>query len=405
MTATPRPRGGAPAQTPRFYSPDFRRRLRDAGAFRDLSPSEHVVLAALCDRANASGTAWPAVETIADQYGLGESTVREAIKRLTRRGLLMVVRQAGRTNTYRLLEPGQGDAPAGDTPAKPRTLPRQKADPTLQELAPIMTSDHLSDHDHEQQQVPEYEGVDVVVSATPSEREAPPPSAPDASEKAGGDDETIQLLAEDLRERLRALGLAPAKVNRYGSDRVRWVLEALEAERARKVIGNPAGWMMQALKDNWDLPPAIIQHALPFAAAAVEISKPPEGTRWARCRKTRHVFEVADIDDIRVQFTGGFNAPAIPAHRWGDWEWSAEHPGDRTEAAGELAEDGLLNDEDLDPAKRADLARVDAWAALKKPTPGQLADKLQASGLTMDEWEAFQAVQAIAGQLGDQRDS
>jgi hypothetical protein len=69
-------------QAQRWYAPDYRRRLRDAGAFRSLSTSAQVVLAALGDRANAAGVAWPAVETTARDYGIAESTVRRALGEL-----------------------------------------------------------------------------------------------------------------------------------------------------------------------------------------------------------------------------------------------------------------------------------------------------------------------------------
>lgn len=380
-----------PDRAHRFYAPDYRRQLRDAGAFRALSPSEQVVLAALCDRANASGIAWPAVETIATQYGLGESTVREAIKRLTTRGLVLVVRQAGRTNTYRLTLPTSMGQPAGDPPPERQTCPSRKAPLPLQNLAPIMTNDHPNDHD--QQHHARARALEAAASlASPATgEETPALSAPEASQNDRATDAPIDLLSPELVEQVRTLGLAPAKLNRYGADRVRWVLERLETERARKVIGNPAGWVVQVLKDTWSDPLPVLQQRLPFARAAAEASRPPAGVRWGKNKATGKVLEVEDMNDDRVRFAGGFNALVVPAHLWGDWEWLAEHPHEESRPQ---AGDVELPTEP-DPTRQTALAIIAAWMAIGTRTSDQLEAKLTARGLTRDEWEAYQGARAL----------
>jgi DNA-binding MarR family transcriptional regulator len=374
---------------PRFYAPDHRRQLRDAGAFGNLSLSENVVLAALCDRANASGIAWPAIGTIAKQYNLGESTVHAAIKSLTARGLLRVVRHAGRVNTYRLTMPTHETSPAGGTPLEFRGDPSEIWTPPLQNLDPIMTSDHSNEHDQQHHAgAPAYEAAAPLASL----HERPPaPTAPDNTLREGTEDGPITLLEPGLVERVRMLGLAPGKVNRYGAERVRWVLDRLEADRSRKVIGNPAGWVIQVLKDTEGQPLPVAPGAL--AKAATEAVRPPDGTRWARHREDGQVLEVEDINDSRVRCAGGFNAPAIPALRWSEWEWFAECPNAVSQEPPCQLEGTNV------PEHRVGLARLGAWAAVRKRMPAEVDAKLQAAGVTADEWEAYQATRALAGKL------
>jgi DNA-binding transcriptional ArsR family regulator len=87
---------------PRFDVSRYRLRLRDAGTFGALSLSEQVVLAAFCDLADDAGLSSPAVGDLVEAYNLGESTIREAIRQLEARGLVIVERPGGRTNRYQL---------------------------------------------------------------------------------------------------------------------------------------------------------------------------------------------------------------------------------------------------------------------------------------------------------------
>ena len=400
---------------PRFYSPDYRRQLREAGAFRDLSLSEHVVLAALCDRANATGIAWPAVETIANQYGLGESTVREAIKRLTDRGLLLVVRHQGRTNTYKLAMPGlEVLASAGDSPLESRTYPSRISDLPLQNLAPIMTIDHTNDHDQQQHHAgaPAHEAAAFLTTLLTEETHQVDDEvvkSHDETDQVGSTDvgagAPIVLLGAELVDRVRQLGIAPAKVNRYGAERVRWVLDRLDVERQRKVIGNPAGWVVQVLKDTLGEPVPVLQPGVTFAAVTVVASRPPEGTRWARHREGGPVIAVDVVTDACARLGGGFNAGVIPARHWGEWEWFTEHPAgvfsitDENRGVGshdpgaEVPREGALEGSgvslDLLAGKQRRLGLVAICAALPKTTPEKLAAMLERHGLTRAELDAY----------------
>lgn len=367
----------------RFYAPDYRRRLRDAGALANISASANVVFAALCDRANAAGVAWPSAETIASDYGLGESTVRRAIGELVAVGLVLAVRRAGKVSRYVLTTPKMGASSSGKAsddgghPARIETLPLPHRDP-------IMTNDHLHDH---QEQHDSAIGAAVVVDEIRFEKSlaAKPPA--DTSEEDG----MIAMLTPDLVDRARAIGLGPAKVNRYGAERVRGVLDALEAERTRKVIGNPAGWAMRALAENWELPKAVQQRALLITSTASAAAHPPEGTRWAREKNTDVVLEVLDVNESRVQFAGGI---AVPAHRWGAWEWLVDHPGQPADAEGDVAASPMA-DGTIDAERRGTLARVAAWATIRVRSDLELEAKLAAAGLTIEEWRDYKTHTAV----------
>lgn len=371
------PRSAREAQPRRFYASDYRRRLRDAGALATISASANVVLAALCDRANAAGVAWPSVETIGKDYGLGESTVRRALGELVAVGLVLAVRRAGKVSRYVLKAPEEATgtitqaAQDGADPARFERAP-------LSNRAPIMTNDHLHDH-QEQHDSSELAAEVVVVGEKPSGETtaATPPTT-------AVENEPIDLLPADLVGRVRALGIAPAKVNRHGAERVRCVLAALAVERARRPIASPAGWAMKALAEGWELPDDGVTRSP--SAAAMQL---PEGTRWARAKETGVELEVLDVNDVRVQLAGDV---AVPVHRWSEWEWLVELPGQEPGAevlVSELAPVG----EAIAAGKREVLARVVAWASLKYRTPAELAVKLAAVGVTAEEFEAYRVAQ------------
>jgi hypothetical protein len=75
------------------------------GALANLSLAEHTTLGALCNGANANAICRPSVERIAKKDGIEMATIRECIKILAARGLPLVIRTAGRANTYRLTMP------------------------------------------------------------------------------------------------------------------------------------------------------------------------------------------------------------------------------------------------------------------------------------------------------------
>lgn len=376
-------RSAREAQSRRFYAPDYRRRLRDAGTFSTLSASANVVLAALCDRANAAGVAWPAVETMARDYGLGESTVRRALGELVALGLVLAVRRAGKVSRYVLTTPKMGTGMSFQG-AEDDVDPSRIGPPPLSNRAPIMTRDH--DQDHQKQHDSAASGVVVVVDDLSNEELA---AATPPADRREMDVDMIALLTPDLVDRAREIGLAPAKVNRYGAERVRGVLDALEAERARKVIGNPAGWAMKALAEDWELTGTARQCALPIASIAVAAARPPEGTRWAREKETGVKLEVFDVNDTRAQLAGGV---AVPAHRWDAWEWFIDRDG---QVLGAEDDGGAVTvaDDAAAVEKRGALAWVAAWATIRSRTSIDLEAKLEAAGLTFNEWVAYRAAE------------
>jgi hypothetical protein len=135
------------------------------------------------------------------------------------------------------------------------------------------------------------------------------------------DSDLLLLLAPDLLERLEALGVTAAAVNRYGDDRVRWVLGRLEDERARRMIRDPGEWVIRELRLHWDEPPTMLQRGLTFTAPSV---RPPVTTRWARETRTGRVLEVGWIDHDSIKFADGSR---LPERMWGEgWEWYDERP-------------------------------------------------------------------------------
>lgn len=377
-------RSAREAQPCRFYAPDYRRKLRDAGAFATLSASANVVLAALCDRANAAGVAWPSVETIARDYGLGESTVRRALAELVACGLVLAVRRAGKVSRYVLATPN-ADADSEAQGAQDGSDPARIGPPPRSNRAPIMTIDHDQDHP-EQHDNGAGRTVVVVVERPLAEESAAAAPAAEGIEKDAAEPDMIALLTPDLVERARALGLQPAKVNRFGAARVRAVFDALEAERPRKAIGNPAGWAMRALEGQWALPGADEAGGRPDRMGAAPGNRPPMGVARAREKSSGIELEVLDVNEVRVQLVGGV---AVPAHRWDDWEWLAGQP---AQAPVDLDHHTTTAASDSsDAERRGVLARVAAWAAIRPRTAGEVEAKLTAAGVALDEWAAYRA--------------
>jgi hypothetical protein len=209
----------------------------------------------------------------------------------------------------------------------------------------------------------------------------------------------------ETHSKLRAFSPPLTKVNRYGAERVRWVLDRLDVERQRKVIGNPAGWVVQVLKDTWNEPVPVLRPGLTSVAATVAAAGPPEGTRWARHREGGAVFEVDAVTDACARFGGGFNAGVVPAHHWGEWEWFTEHPEgvfavtdesrgiDSYESGAQEPREGASDESGVSPeplaGKQRRLGLVAICAALPKTTSEKLAAMLERHGLTRAELDAY----------------
>lgn len=187
----------------------------------------------------------------------------------------------------------------------------------------------------------------------------------------------VAPLTPDLVERLRGIGFDLALASRYGAERVRWALDALDTAACRGPVGQPMAWVARTLQEHWGVPREVVQRELPFAEAAAAACRPPEGTRWAREKATGALFTVQDMNELRVQLAGGV---AVPAHHWGGWEWLAEPP------EGWLAPSGP---EVVEDPRRADLARMAAWVKVRTRTEREVGEKLASLGLTREEWDAY----------------
>jgi hypothetical protein len=72
----------------------------------DLDPTAKYVALVLDTWMDKRGFAWPSVESIAERCGLGERTVRRALRRLEEADLLLTVHSRGRfSNRYRAIRP------------------------------------------------------------------------------------------------------------------------------------------------------------------------------------------------------------------------------------------------------------------------------------------------------------
>lgn len=187
----------------------------------------------------------------------------------------------------------------------------------------------------------------------------------------------VAPLTPDLVERLRVVGFDVLLAARYGAERVRWALDALDAAACRGPVGQPGAWLARTLQEHWGLPREVVQRELPFAEAQAAACRPPEGTRWAREKATGALFTVQDVNELRVQLAGGV---AVPAHHWGAWEWLAEPPEGWVAPVVEAAADG---------GRRADLARMAAWAKLRTRTEREIGEKLASLGISREEWDAW----------------
>jgi biotin operon repressor len=68
-----------------------------------LSPSERIIYASLCDRANADDICWPSAEALAHDHELSRRAVFKALTELKTRGLIEVRPRRRKTSIYRVL--------------------------------------------------------------------------------------------------------------------------------------------------------------------------------------------------------------------------------------------------------------------------------------------------------------
>jgi hypothetical protein len=99
-------------------------RLMDLSWPLVMPPSPKVVLVALADQADESGTCWPAIPSLCQRTSLGRTAVIEAVKWLEARGAINVSRE-GRCNRY-VVTPDRFDSSASRT--DPASAPVRQAD-------------------------------------------------------------------------------------------------------------------------------------------------------------------------------------------------------------------------------------------------------------------------------------
>jgi DNA-binding transcriptional ArsR family regulator len=307
----PSPQAG---DSSRFYAPEYRRQLRDSGALASLSASGHIVLSAMCDRANAAGLCWPAVETIATEYGIGISSVRRALAELTEVGMLLVLREPGKPNRYRLTVPRE-------TPPKSRGVLKSSSDPSQFEQTPLpnraqtppdLSTEHVSKHKREHDQEQQQENR-VVVSPKFQRHDHQFPA--------------------DLVEQLAAKGLRdPGKLAKHDEGTVRAALVALSQAKG---VTKPAAWLVRCLDEGWTMPEQAAkveadqkQAERQAQALAIAASAPPPGTRYVRFGDGR-LCEVLEVREDAIKFA--YREPygsdwALMASSWPHVEWLDELP-------------------------------------------------------------------------------
>jgi DNA-binding transcriptional ArsR family regulator len=122
----------------------------------DLEPTRKFVLLALADRADDEGVCWPGVASLTRKTGLSERTVRKCLLVLNETGHLVVQKQPGFTNTYRVacgeIDPCTTRTPArraplremqgGGAPAAPNTSYIHQSESNDSDSSPKTTSNY-----------------------------------------------------------------------------------------------------------------------------------------------------------------------------------------------------------------------------------------------------------------------
>lgn len=408
LAAHPRPTAGA--EPSRFYALHaYRSRLRTSGILKDLSQSAALTLLALADFADPRGHCWPSTARLEAENPLGERSIQRALNELEARGLLVREQRTGRTAMIRLVMNLEllGVAPATVASRGANVAGGGCHGGTLNMA-------NLTDHGSKQQQgrsavkdTPAIAlGASVVVSQMKQGEEKALLPATSTEEAKVNPSEPIVLLAPDVSDRLREAGLAPpgvARITRYGDSRIRYVLDELERQRrVGKAIENPAGWIMAALKDGWYLPGEEPVRQLSLTEALITASAPPDGTRWMRWKGGSRVLEVVSIHDDRVELraaglVGAVAASILPRAKWPEVEWLDAAPDEpKGRVVVDPDDEDYIEPESIDPELLRKLRGMAMWVACFKPGPEALATQAETRGIAVDEWEAFEALQALA---------
>ena len=105
-----------------------------------LPPARRAVLLALADMANAAGTCWPSIATIARRACMSVRSIFTHLKALEGMGLLTRRQRIGRSSLYSLT--GQALAPSKPAPADAASTPTASAEQATSAPAPEITPTH-----------------------------------------------------------------------------------------------------------------------------------------------------------------------------------------------------------------------------------------------------------------------
>jgi DNA-binding transcriptional ArsR family regulator len=105
-----------------------------------LPPARRAVLLALADMANAAGTCWPSIATIARRACMSVRSIFTHLKALEGMGLLTRRQRIGRSSLYSLT--GQALAPSTPAPADAASTPTASAEQATSAPAPELTPTH-----------------------------------------------------------------------------------------------------------------------------------------------------------------------------------------------------------------------------------------------------------------------
>jgi DNA-binding Lrp family transcriptional regulator len=80
----------------------FYKLYADLAKQADLTSTEKLIICNLQDRSRDNGVAWPGYDRIAKDLGLSRTAVLNAVKSLEKKGWLVIDRQSGLSNRYRI---------------------------------------------------------------------------------------------------------------------------------------------------------------------------------------------------------------------------------------------------------------------------------------------------------------
>lgn len=379
----------------------------------------HVLFAILARYNFAHAAAWPSMNDLMARTGLSKDSVQRAIKDLEKAHLLVPIRIAGKRSRYMFPTPVR--ELAGTNPwCRAATNPPQPCGRFRRQLAAGLRHEQEERsikqlEDQQQHPAPDAPDADVVVSEenVPRENDAlkegvpmAEPGSPMATPGAVLPMAVPTDLA-DLPAKHRGLTMATIRrlVGRHGVEPVRQAVAILNEQypddRGVKSYG---ALLTRATCASWTSPMIEKQTERMVRETAITGAVPPEGTNWVRWKGGSHVLAVVAIHEDRVEVCDpnkhGVATSVLPCSKWPEVEWFDTLPAgasDEREAEPD-ANDGYEPDP-IAPELLRKLRGMAVWVACFKPGPAGLARQLASRGITVDEWEAFEAARELAARL------